>query len=106
MWYGREHESGKTTGLQIGPVSFTLQTIWVSIASLLTVLPVAITLVYLFNHCELKNNKQSDSTVSETSIKEFTDKNEMVIISKSVRQYKFTYLQFTNIYIFVSGPES
>ena len=84
MWYGREHESGKTTGLQIGPVSFTLQTIWVSIASLLTVLPVAVTLVYLFNHYELKNNKQSDSTVDETNIKEFTDMNEKVIISKSV----------------------
>ena len=67
MWYHREHESGKKTGLQIGPVSFTIQTIWVSIASLLTALPVVIVMVYIFGH--YKTGRGSNSNVVDDDLK-------------------------------------
>ncbi|XP_069123478.1 uncharacterized protein [Argopecten irradians] len=56
MWFKSEDNNANTSAMKIGPVSFTLQQVFVSFASTLIVFPVNFILMTFFRKCRPKKN--------------------------------------------------
>ncbi|XP_060067156.1 uncharacterized protein LOC132547416 [Ylistrum balloti] len=56
MWFKSEENNANTSAMKIGPVSFTLQQVFVSFASTMIVFPVNFILMTFFRKCRPKKN--------------------------------------------------
>ncbi|CAH1253114.1 PKD1L3 [Branchiostoma lanceolatum] len=70
MWYKTDDNLQATTTLKLGPISFTLHDLYVSVMTSVTVLPINLLLIQLFKRCKPKTevNKVSDTNGQKDQI--------------------------------------
>lgn len=56
MWFKTEGNQGNVTSVKFGPFRFTLQQVFISLASTMIVFPVSFLMVTLFRRCRQKSN--------------------------------------------------
>ena len=66
MWFGKNHETSSNRGFQIGPISFKLQSLVISVYTLLIVVPIGFILLSLIKSSRKKNNRVADIPFYET----------------------------------------
>ena len=67
MWYQTDQTTGTVTGLQIGPISFTLATVMTSIYAILTAWPVCFLVIFLFQKAGPKKEKKKKEPDTDSS---------------------------------------
>ncbi|XP_066271638.1 polycystin-1-like protein 2 [Branchiostoma lanceolatum] len=102
MWY-KTDDNLQTTTLKLGPISFTLHDLYVSVMTSVTVVPINLLLIQLFKRCKPKTevNKVSDTNGQKDKISTSASR-QLMLPHCSNRKYSYLFGQIVVLAVILS----